>query len=127
MEKPLFDFHASAKSSDGRASWCKPCTNGAARTARRRTYRAEDKRRWQLKTRYGLSEAAVSEMLAKQNGKCALCDVELSKFHIDHCHNTKKVRGLLCHGCNIRLGGWDNIPWRERALKYLGLQVEAQQ
>lgn len=120
-QKPLDQYHRSAKASDGRASWCKPCTNAATRPGRKRVYSAENKRKWQLQTRYNLTPEAVEELRVKQAGSCALCPSPLDKFHVDHDHNTGAVRGLLCHRCNIRLGGWDDIKWRERALSYLGI------
>ena len=51
-------------------------------------------------------------MLEKQNGMCGICGIERCstgrKFSIDHDHITGKVRGLLCVGCNIRLGWYEN-------------------
>lgn len=46
-------------------------------------------------------------------------------FHhlIEQCHTTGKVRGLLCHRCNTRLGGLDDKQWRDAAFRYLGLQA----
>lgn len=120
--KPLEQFHRSAKARDGRASWCKSCGNSITRIGRKRTYSAENKRRWQLKTRYKLTPEAVDKLRAKQGGTCALCPEPLEKFHVDHDHNTGAVRGLLCHRCNIRLGGWDDIDWRARALQYLNIK-----
>ena len=117
--KALSLYHKQTKAKDGRASWCKDCSNSIYREKRKRTYTPENKRKWQLKTRYGLTPNALAEMLAKQGGFCALCPKELSKPHVDHCHNTGKVRGLLCHQCNIRLGGWDDLEWRKKALDYL--------
>lgn len=119
--KSLDDFHKSGKASDGRASWCKACANSIAREARKRSYSKDSKRKWQLKTRYNLTPEAIQAMRDSQGGKCALCEEDLEKFHVDHCHNTGAVRGLLCHRCNIRLGGWDDIKWRTNALKYLGI------
>ena len=119
--KQLSEFHASSKASDGKSSWCKTRANGMARAARKRLYSKESKRKWQLKTRYNLTPEQVNELLENQGGKCAICDYGLIKHHIDHCHNTGSVRGILCHQCNIRLGGWDDISWRDRAMAYLGI------
>jgi hypothetical protein len=118
--KPLEDFHRSAKASDGRASWCKQCANAIHRTYRKRNYRPEDKRRWQLKTRYGLTPDDVDGMLKRQEGLCAVCSKILGKFHIDHCHTTGVVRGLLCHRCNVLIGALDDAEWREKADAYRG-------
>lgn len=125
VDKDLSEFHRATKAKDGRASWCKFCANTIHRKYRKRNYSKENKRKWQLKTRYGLTPNDVDDMLGAQGGKCALCPTILKKPHIDHCHNTGKVRGLLCHRCNIRLGGWDDINWRDRAARYLGLSVSA--
>lgn len=65
----------------------------------------------------------VQAMLEKQGGACAICVLPLTKHHIDHCHTTGKVRGLLCHRCNTRLGGLDDKQWRDAAFRYLGLQA----
>ncbi len=44
----------------------------------------------------------------RQRGKCAVCNIELIKHgkdtHIDHCHTTMQVRGLLCPKCNLGIG-----------------------
>lgn len=122
-EKPLDMFHRQTKASDGRASWCKACANTIGRAARKRTYLPENKRKWQLKTRYALTPAQVEDLLHAQGGKCGICESVLTKFHIDHSHETGKVRGLLCHRCNIRLGGWDDRAWRDAAVKYAGFSV----
>jgi hypothetical protein len=53
---------------------------------------------------YGLDEDKYQKMVLEQSGKCALCNQSFNTFHIDHCHKTLKVRGLLCGGCNMMLG-----------------------
>lgn len=53
---------------------------------------------------YGLDEEKYQQMVLSQSGKCALCNQDENKFHIDHCHNIGTVRGLLCGGCNMMLG-----------------------
>lgn len=57
-----------------------------------------DKRQKRLR-RYGLTESGYQKMVADQNGKCAICGRN-EKLHIDHCHRTGKIRGLLCDFCN---------------------------
>ena len=43
-----------------------------------------------------------------------------NKPNIDHCHKTNKIRGLLCHHCNIGLGNFnDNVVNLQLAIKYL--------
>lgn len=59
-----------------------------------------------LKRKYGISLEKYDKMLADQNGSCKLCFRKQGerKLHIDHCHETGIVRGLLCHQCNWYLG-----------------------
>lgn len=61
---------------------------------------------YNIKIKYGLSLEDVDQILFKQNHKCAICGKNLveTKRCIDHCHKTKKVRGILCYKCNTALG-----------------------
>lgn len=64
-------------------------------------------------------------MLLDQNGCCAACKTDQPGnrygWVIDHCHATGKVRGLLCHGCNLALGNVKDNPETLRCLiTYLG-------
>ena len=49
-------------------------------------------------------------MTADQNGLCAICGREPNgkgghaRLHVDHCHASSKVRGLLCGNCNTMIG-----------------------
>ena len=51
-------------------------------------------------------------MLEGQNGVCAICSLretrklrgKITALSVDHNHRTKKIRGLLCHKCNLALG-----------------------
>lgn len=69
--------------------------------------------------RYGLTKEQYDSLLAKQNFHCAICD-ESKNLHIDHCHTTGKVRGLLCRAHNLALGGFgDNPNTLQNAISYL--------
>ena len=61
---------------------------------------------------HGLDIKDYFEMLESQGGRCAICRVEKcatgKNFAFDHDHLNGKVRGLLCCGCNIRLGWYEN-------------------
>jgi hypothetical protein len=65
-----------------------------------------EKTRWaRVQKLYGLSELDVKKMLDKQNCKCVICNINIQTgYHIDHCHSTGKVRGLLCQKCNQAIG-----------------------
>lgn len=55
--------------------------------------------------RYGVDVAKFNELLSIQDNSCAICKTVFTKTpHIDHCHTTGKVRGLLCSPCNTGLG-----------------------
>lgn len=74
---------------------------------RRQALRAATVRRNHLKTRFGLTVEDFDRMYEAQGGKCAVCPRDLEegyKTHVDHCHETGKVRGLLCFYCNTSLG-----------------------
>jgi hypothetical protein len=55
--------------------------------------------------------------------KCCLCGSDKHNgrnWHIDHCHKTKKFRGILCNNCNIGLGQFkDSIMRLRKAISYL--------
>lgn len=62
-----------------------------------------------LKRLYDITLEDYTMMLAAQNGRCAIClrtpDQEHHRvLHVDHDHQTGKVRGLLCSRCNTGIG-----------------------
>lgn len=74
--------------------------------------------------KYGMTPAGYDDLLCQQNGRCAICQTVDPKgkgrFHIDHCHETGKNRGLLCHSCNIGLGHFRDSPiFLHSAAQYL--------
>lgn len=68
---------------------------------------------------YGISRVEYEALLASQDEACAICRVGdpggKGSWHVDHCHETNKVRGLLCHHCNLMLGNARDEPGRLRA------------
>lgn len=79
---------------------------------------------YNLLKRYGITLDDYNLMLSKQDCKCLLCgkshDKEKFGLVVDHCHNTKKVRGLLCHDCNTGLGKFKEDPeLLKKAINYL--------
>lgn len=83
-----------------------------------------------LKMRYGITYEDRDNMLAAQDGKCRICKIELdgssknTKPHVDHVHDeTKRVRGILCHGCNMILAyAHDNTDTLYNAIGYLKMR-----
>lgn len=76
----------------------------------------------QRRNRYGLSNEEFLALVEQQHGSCAICHTSFNerKMHVDHCHTTGAVRGLLCSQCNRAIGLLgDNAEGLERALLYL--------
>ncbi len=72
--------------------------------------------------KYGLLPGEHEKLYVGQNGCCALCGktVAYNRVSTDHDHETGKVRGLLCQGCNTGIGLLgDNIEGLQRAIEYL--------
>ena len=77
-----------------------------------------------LKKRYGITYEQYQEMCRDQDDRCKICGIpsqDLSvRLHIDHCHTTGKIRGLLCQNCNRGLGMFkDNQELLLKAKGYL--------
>lgn len=76
---------------------------------------------------YQLTDEQFQKMLSDQQGRCLICqqlpegnDPRMQKLHVDHCHVTGKVRGLLCSPCNKGLGHFkDNRTLLAAAIQYL--------
>jgi predicted nucleic acid-binding Zn ribbon protein len=73
---------------------------------------------------YGLTPEQYAVMLADQEDRCAICRVDLpggkGGWHVDHDHGTGRIRGLLCHRCNLGLGNFqDDANRLQAAYDYL--------
>lgn len=82
-----------------------------------------------IKRTYDITFEDYESLLKSQNGCCAICKSRIgnsrtSRLFVDHCHNTMKVRGLLCSSCNHGLGQFKDSPkLLRRAIEYLGSEV----
>lgn len=72
-----------------------------------------------LKKMYGITLDEYRVMAVAQDYKCAICgELETNvdsmgvprHMPVDHCHNSGKVRALLCASCNKALGGFKDNP-----------------
>lgn len=94
-----------------RQRWCKTCCPNL-----------EDSHRMQA---YGINKAEYDALVIRANGRCEICGEKPTQLlrrglHIDHDHQTGKVRGLLCNGCNRTLGFVEHRPgWSNKASVYL--------
>lgn len=94
--KTLDAFYKNPSLLSGRHSWCKICACSESRQAS-----------------YRKSSLDYETVLASQHGVCKICGQppkEDSRLHIDHCHKTDKIRGLLCNNCNLGLGKFKDSP-----------------
>ncbi len=105
--KPAERFCRAIRESDGLQTYCKDCKSYFCRLKR-----------------YGLLLGEFEKILDSQGGRCAICnkdlDVDRRNRHLDHCHETGAIRGILCRGCNNGLGSFqDNPEILEKAAIYL--------
>ena len=115
---------------DGIKPWCKKCYTEYARGYKRNQreknksqYGVADPRHFMEK--YQLTMDQIDDMMEQQNFSCAICDekhkgIGVMQLYVDHCHDTGKVRGLLCFSCNTSLGGMQDDAQRLRkAAQYI--------
>jgi hypothetical protein len=117
--KSISDFSRNKSYRDGYFSTCKACRKSKYPTTLKQKQQAYER---QIKRNYGITVDDYEKMYLAQNGLCAGCSQPNagSKFHIDHCHASGKVRGLLCANCNIALGLLnDSIKTLSRLIEYL--------
>lgn len=72
-------------------------------------------------SRYGISRGEFSDLVDAQHSRCPVCQEPLTgRIVVDHCHRTKKVRGILHQRCNVALGLLgDNPDTLLRGAQYL--------
>lgn len=128
--KPIIEFHKRKDGKAGTRSSCVDCTRkknleyyhnkGGKELQADRSYKHNLKK-------YGLTEEDYNGLLEDQQGRCAICRSDEShrterryNLFVDHCHSTGKVRGLLCHHCNVGLGHFkDQQDLLTKAIEYL--------
>ena len=110
---------------------CKECQSRSAREWQAANRERATLNRWRsaIKINYGMSEQEWHELLQQQGGGCAICgetaSIELStgtvqRMSVDHCHNSGKIRGILCNTCNRAIGLLkDDARLLRRAADYL--------
>lgn len=79
------------KPTSGRQIFCSECVTNGSDVRRIRNY--------------GVNRQILNTMLKDQNGKCDICEQEISdeNINVDHDHATGMIRGILCKSCNIKL------------------------
>lgn len=110
LDKEISHYHKSGK--NRWRSQCKPCYNMLLRE----NYCPRKHRNRKLKFKYGITHKEYIILSKAQDNKCKICASDNSKchnsnyMHVDHCHETGKIRGLLCVDCNHGLGKFKDSP-----------------
>ena len=112
--KPYSEFHKDRTASNGMCPSCKICKcamkNGRYRNDHRIRERKDYEHQRGLRRNYGITIERYNEMFTTQEGKCQICkkhqDHCKRKLAVDHDHETKQIRALLCDNCNLGLGNF---------------------
>lgn len=124
---PIKNFTKNARASCGLNFRCKSCASEMY-LGKKKEFATNSRKNHLLRT-FGMTLSDYDKMLESQGNVCAICkEPETSKnrslnvrfLSVDHCHNSGKIRGLLCHRCNHLLGmSTDNIDILQEAIDYL--------
>lgn len=136
IKNPEEFYLDSTKKITGRRPDCKECNKkGSAKWAKNNKKDVRSRQYfWSIKHRYNLTKDQYNAMLLEQSGKCAICDTipklnrkgeNTVKMHVDHCHKTGKVRGLLCGKCNSAIGLFEDDTNRmKNAIMYIERNIK---
>lgn len=132
LEKPTSELVASKRYVGGFMPLCKPCRNAYWKNLREtnpdhRQRNIDTVLRSKMLRSYGMVAADYNRMVEEQGDRCKLCGTDehgrIARFrywNIDHDHKTGRVRGLLCHACNITLGKIEKLLERVEIEKIMG-------
>jgi hypothetical protein len=110
---PVADF---VKDGEQRTARCKTCQRAFRKT------RAGFwiKLRHRLRKQFGITVDDYMTLWNLQGGRCAVCFERLELHdkdtHLDHCHSSGQIRGLLCRRCNHAAGFANDSPSTLRRL-----------
>lgn len=126
LPKSLDCFSPNGGKKAGLRSHCKSCRSRYEQriTNRREGLRPNLRARRQYaptepQYRRGMTIQEYEDMVSVQKGRCLICKKN-TKLHVDHCHTSGDIRGLLCGTCNRGLGMMqDRTDFLRRAIRYL--------
>lgn len=106
---------------DGVCTYCKECR----KIIRKEDYERNKKRNAarSRRKRYGITASQFALIKGRQGEACAIClnpFLDKKDTHLDHCHKTGQIRGILCAKCNTSIGRFNDDPEiLSRAATYL--------
>lgn len=135
--QPLTAYHANKINWDNLNAHCKDCMREShnkryAKDGERmrkvsadyRSRNPEKRKELALKVKFGITLEFFKLLVAEQEGRCAICGRGDMTLHVDHCHKSGSVRGLLCMPCNTAIGQLGDDPER---IRKAALYVESAQ
>lgn len=75
-----------------------------------------------VKRTFKVGSEEAKRLITKRQKGCEVCGSQFGLNGIDHNHNTGQIRGVLCQGCNLALGGVRDSP---DILRKLAIYLEA--
>src|SRR5258706_3727413 len=96
----LNKFSVCNRNKDGHQASCKECDK-------------KNNHKNHIKRIYGISISEYNDMFIMQASGCAICgreNVGGKRLSVDHCHETGRIRGLLCGKCNPGIGLFQDAP-----------------
>lgn len=117
--KPVSEFYRRPEAASGYRGVCKECMKPMnVKRVKAYYYRHPDRSSAHNYKRpfraHGITGKEYAAYLEQQGHVCAICKTTnpkgRGKWHIDHCHKTGKIRGLLCNLCNLGLGAFRDSP-----------------
>jgi len=113
--KPLDEFYKNIRYTHGLQPYCKDCFSTYSKNRN-----TKEKNKTSNLKKYGLTIELYEMIYKEQEGKCAICGKFQDVLNVDHNHETKKIRKLLCSGCNSGIGCFnEDIELLFRAAIYL--------
>jgi hypothetical protein len=73
---------------------------------------------------YGINQEQYMKILNDQSNACAICRRDFAimrnhDMHVDHCHVTGQIRGVLCRWCNAGIGYMQTVENIQKAMSYM--------
>jgi len=119
ITKPVSEFYKRPETASGYRGVCRDCMRPMNNVRVKRYYhkhldRAEEYGRRRSLRRHGLTKREYVAYVEQQGNRCAIWRTAEpgghGRWHIDHCHETGVIRGLLCSPCNLGLGQFRDTP-----------------